>query len=361
MNTTLAIARTLLRIYSRDRQAIFFTLFFPVTFMIIFGFLNTGDTDPIEIGVVDQAGNEFSASFIDALASNELFSIRTGEEGALRAETMEGDLALTLILPPDLDVAGSATNLTMLVDAAQARETAMLIPVIEQALLSIEREVRDNSPLFPVQVVDVQARTQRYIDFLVPGLLAMSIMQISVAGSGYNIVEYRRKGILKRLFVTPLRSSHFIGGIVLARLLITVIQVCFLLTMAVLLLDVPIAGNLLELLVLMLFGSSIFLSLGFAMGSIAKTQQAIMLMGNLITLPQMFLSGVFFSVDSMPAALQGIAKLLPLTWLVQAVRDNIVDGVSLFSQLAVVLALLVWGVIGLTLAIRLFRWKEIAA
>lgn len=329
--------------------------------MIIFGFLNTSETDPIAIGVVDIPDNSFSNRFVDSLAANPLFSIRTGPEQELRAATTEGDLALTLILPADLDAAGSASDLTVLVDAAQARESAMLIPVIERALLDIEREVRNNTPLFPVQVVDVQARTQRYIDFLVPGLLAMSIMQISVAGSGYNIVEYRRKGILKRLFVTPLRSSNFIGGIVLARLLITIVQVCFLLAMAVLLLDVPIAGNLLELLALMLFGSSIFLCLGFAMGSIAKTQQAIMLMGNLITLPQLFLSGVFFSVDSMPAALQGISKLLPLTWLVQGVRENIVDGVSLFNQFPVVVALVVWGIVGLTLAIRLFRWKEIAA
>ena len=86
---------------------------------------------------------------------------------------------------------------------------------MEQALLEVERELRNNETLFPLSVVDVQARSQRYIDFLVPGLLALTIMQISVAGSGYNIVEFRRKGILKRLFVTPLKPSSFIGGIVL--------------------------------------------------------------------------------------------------------------------------------------------------
>jgi ABC-2 type transport system permease protein len=195
----------------------------------------------------------------------------------------------------------------------------------------------------------------------VPGLLALTIMQISVAGSGYNIVEYRRKGILKRLFVTPIEPSHFIGGLVLSRLLITVIQVSILLLAAVVLLGVPVEGNVVELLVLIVLGSSIFLSLGFFMGSIAKTQQAIMLLGNLITLPQMFLSGVFFSIESMPDMLQPVARLLPLSFVVTSVREVIVNGVSLVEQIPTVIGLFVWLAIALLLAIRMFRWKEVAS
>jgi ABC-2 type transport system permease protein len=97
------------------------------------------------------------------------------------------------------------------------------------------------------------------------------------------------------------------------------------------------------------------------MGSIAKTQQAIMLLGNLITLPQMFLSGVFFSIDSMPELLQPIAKVLPLSFVVSGVREVIVNGLSLAEQIPTMIGLLVWLAIALTLAIRMFRWKEVAA
>jgi len=360
MDSILTMAKTLLKIFSRDRQAIFFTLFFPITFMAIFGFINTGEEDPIELGIVDRAHNGFSERFVETLAQNPLFDVSIDTEDNLRARVIDGDMALALILPERFD-GGEPADLTMLVDAAQARQTAMLRPVVEQALLTVERDLRGNEPLFPLQVEDVQARSQRYIDFLVPGLLALTIMQISVAGSGYNIVEYRRKGILKRLFVTPIRPSHFIGGLVAARLVITVTQVSFLLAVAVVLLGVPIAGNLIELLLLIFLGSSIFLSLGFWMGSIAKTQQAIMLLGNLITLPQMFLSGVFFSVDSMPGMLQPLAKALPLTYVVDSVREVIVNGLSLSEQIPTVIGLLIWLAISLTLAIRMFRWKEVAS
>jgi ABC-2 type transport system permease protein len=360
MGSSLIMARTCLTIFSKDRQAIFFTLFFPITFMAIFGFVTAGGDEPLEIGVVDHAQSAFSTEFIAALRAEPLFDVTTGDEDALKQQVIEGELALVLILPRAFQRGDVAAGLTMLVDAAQARQTAMLRPLIEQTLLGIEREMRGTEPLFPLTVVDVQARSQRYIDFLVPGLLALTIMQISVAGSGYNIVEYRRKGILKRLFVTPIRPRDFITGIVLARLIITVTQVALLLAIAVVLLDVPVVGNLLELLVLIFVGSAIFLCLGFCMGSLAKTQQAIMLLGNLITLPQMFLSGVFFSVESMPDALQPIASVLPLTFVVSSVREVIVNGVSLIEQIPTVIGLVVWLALGLALAIRLFRWKEVA-
>jgi ABC-2 type transport system permease protein len=359
MQTTLTMGRTLLKIFSRDRQAIFFTLFFPITFMVIFGIASSGGDDPIEIGIVDNAGNEFSARFVDTLEGREMFSVVVGTEDELRAGVADGDLALALILPERFDGSGTA-DLTMLVDAAQVRQSAMLTPLVEQVLLDVERELRGIEPLFPLAVVDVQARSQRYIDFLVPGLLALTIMQISVAGSGYNIVEYRRKGILKRLFVTPIRPGQFIGGLVLSRLVITVIQVSFLLAVAVVLLGVPVEGNVLELLALIVLGSSIFLSLGFWMGSLAKTQQAIMLLGNLITLPQMFLSGVFFPIESMPDLLQPIARLLPLSFVASSVREVILNGTSLVEQIPTLIGLVAWLAIGLTLAIRFFRWKEVA-
>lgn len=360
MRSTLVMARVMLKIFSRDRQAIFFTLFFPITFMVIFGIASSGGEDPIELGIVDEAGSDFSARFVETLEGKGLFNVTVGAEAELRQAVVDGELALVLVLPERFNGEAS-TGLTMLVDAAEARQTAMLTPLVEQTLLEVERELRGIEPLFPVTVVDVQARSQRYIDFLVPGLLAMTIMQISIAGSGFNIVEYRRKGILKRLFVTPLEPSQFIGGLVTARLVITVVQICILLAIAVALLDVPIQGNPLELLALILVGSSIFLSLGFCLGSLAKTQQSIMLLGNLVTLPQMFLSGVFFPVDAMPALLQPLARVLPLTFVVDSVRDVIVNGVGLLEQVPTLAGLAVWLALAFALAVRLFRWKEVAA
>jgi ABC-2 type transport system permease protein len=361
MDSMMVMTKTFLKIFSKDRQAIFFTLFFPLVFMTIFSLASGGDEEPLEVGIVDKANSAFSAEFLETLRDDAFFNITLGEESELRDRVVAGDMIFVLVLPENFQNNGSSVELTMLVDAAQARQTSLIVPVVEQALLDVERDLRNTEPLFSLDVVDVQARSQRYIDFVIPGLLALSLMQISVAGSGYNIVEYRRKGILKRLFVTPIEPWHFIGGLVIARLVITVIQVSFLLTVAVLLLRVPIVGSLFSLGVVVLFGTVIFLSLGFFMGSIAKSQQAIMLLGNLITMPQMFLSGVFFPIDSMPELLQPIASLLPLSFVVSGVREIIVNGLSLVDQIPTMLGLVVWVGLSLLLAIKLFVWKEVAS
>jgi ABC-2 type transport system permease protein len=185
-------------------------------------------------------------------------------------------------------------------------------------------------------------------------------MQLSIAGSGYNIVEYRRKGILKRLFVTPLTPQAFIGGLVLSRSLICLIQLGVLMLIAVYGFDVSIIGSALDLGVVVLLGIALFLSVGFCMGSIAKTQQAIMAIGNLVTFPQMFLSGIFYPIDILPEWIQPIAHILPLSFLADAVREIVVNGAGLGDLLSNLAGLVAWSIVALLAAIRLFAWKDVA-
>ncbi|MEE2778495.1 MAG: ABC transporter permease, partial [Acidobacteriota bacterium] len=225
----------------------------------------------------------------------------------------------------------------------------------------VERELRGNEPLFSLAVEDVKARSQGYLDFLVPGLLAFTLMQISVAGSGFNLVEYRRKGILKRLFVTPLRPRDFIAGLVLARLLLCVVQLSVLLLVAVFALGVTVAGDFLSLYAVIVLGTVTFLSLGFCLGSLAKTQQAIVAIGNLFIFPQMFLSGIFIPIDSLPEMVQPLSKILPLTFVAGALREISNNGLSLLEIAPQLAGIAVWLGIGFFLATRLFVWKEVAA
>jgi ABC-2 type transport system permease protein len=360
MQLTFTMARTLLRIFSRDRQAIIFSLFFPVLFMGVFGLVSNEEPEPVTIGIVDRADNALSAAFLNAVTANPLLRLSHGTESDLREQLVKGDLKLLLVLPEQFQDNGTPAQLGLVVDAAQVRELDLILPVLEKALVDIERSLRGEVALFSLQVEDVKARSQNYLSFLVPGLLAFTIMQLSIAGSGYNIVEYRRKGILKRLFVTPLTPQAFIGGLVLSRSLICMVQLSLLMLIAVYGFGVSIIGSALELGVVVLLGIALFLSVGFSMGSIAKTQQAIMAIGNLVTFPQMFLSGIFYPIDILPELIQPLARLLPLSFLADAVRDIVIDGAGLSDILPSLAGLLLWSVAALLLAIRLFRWKEVA-
>lgn len=356
-----ALTLTLLKIFLRDRQALFFSLFFPLVFMVVFGFVTEGEPEPVRVGVVVETPGAPGAAFVESLDANPLFAVESGERESLRRRLIEGDLTLVILVPPGLGAGNETATLRVLVDAAQVRQLALLMPVLEQALVDVERDLRGIAPLFELEVEDVEARSQRYIDFLVPGLLAFSLMQLSVAGSGYNIVEFRRKGILKRLFVTPLRPRDFILGLVASRSLICLAQLAILLAVAILLLEVSVLGDPLSLLLTIVLGTAIFLCLGFCIGSFAKTQQTVIAIGNLVVFPQVFLAGVFYPVESLPELIQPLGAALPLAFLVDALRGVIIDGSALIAMPVEVAGLVIWLVISLALAVRWFRWKEVAA
>ena len=356
----LHLSKVFLKIFLRDRQSIFFSLFFPIIFMTVFAFANNGEVDPIELGIVNNSPSAVATDFTQMLVDNPLFNVALGEEAPLREELVEGDKTMVLILPESFDAQSEGAELQLLVDAAQVQQLGLIMPLLEQTLISIEREFRNIEPMFTLAVEDVQARSQRYLDFLLPGLLAFTLMQLSIAGSGFNIVEYRRKGILKRLFVTPIKPRDFIAAIVLARMAIVLIQLTVLLLVAVLALNVSIVGNFASFYLIIMLGTFIFLCLGFCLGSVAKTQQAVMAVGNIVIFPQIFLSGIFYPIESMPELIQPIAKILPLSFVSTAMREIANNGASLFAIMPSLIGIAVWFVIAFILATRLFVWKEVA-
>ncbi len=352
------LARVFLRMFLRDRQAIFFSLFFPVMFLSVLGFINR-DGNPIEISVANQSRSEIAAEFVKTLDENPLFDVIEGEEEALKNQLLEGDATLVLVIPQQFDDPVSATELVVFVDAAQVRLLGFIMPMLEKALLGIERKLRRTEPMFILRVEDVQSRSQRYIDFLLPGILALTLMQISIAGSGFNIVEYRRKGILKRLFVTPIKPREFIAAICMARLIWCLMQLTVLLGFAVFMLDANILGSVVSLYFVIVLGTIIFLCLGFAIGSVARTQQAVGAIGTIVMFLQMFLSGVLFPIEAMPDAVQPMARMLPLTPVVNSMREISNNGMALVEIMPSLLGIAIWIVISFALATRLFVWKEV--
>lgn len=356
----LHLAKDFLKIFLRDRQSIFFSLFFPIIFMTVFGFMNSGEQDPINIGIVNQSDSVAASDFVEELIESPIFNVTVGLEERLREELEAGEQTMVLVLPGVFSGSNDGTELRLLVDAAQVQQLGFIVPILEQTLIEIEREFRDTEPMFSLAIEDVQARSLSYLDFLLPGLMAFTLMQLSIAGSGFNIVEYRRKGILKRLFVTPIQPKDFITAIVLARMSIVLIQLTVLMAFAVFVLDVNIVGNFLSFYFVVILGTFIFLNLGFCLGSIAKTQQAVMAVGNIVIFPQIFLSGVFYPIESMPEIVQPIAYILPLSFVSTGMRDIANEGASLLAIMPSLIGIAVWLIIGFTLATRFFVWKEVA-
>lgn len=197
----------------------------------------------------------------------------------------------------------------------------------------------------------------RYIDFVIPGLLGMNLMGSAIWSLGFAIVESRQKKLLKRMVASPMPRWQYLASFLLSRLIMLVIEVVVFLGFARIAFGVPFRGSLWELGFLCLITSLAFSALGLLIASRAKTMEAASGLMNLVMMPMWILSGVFFSATRFPNIIQPIVRALPLTAAIDALRGNMLQGLTL-PQLAVpVLTLLFWLVVPFFVALRIFRWR----
>ena len=351
------LGSTFIKIYYRDRQSLIFSIIFPLILIGVFLYAD-GEPSPTNLGLVNQSQNELSLKFTKLLKDKKIFLVQQGTVSELKDSLNSGDITALIIIPETFNQSGIA-QLKLLLDASQVRQVDFIKDSIESTLLSIEREIRGAQPMFALELEDIKSRPQRYIDFLLPGILAYMLMNLCVAGSGYNLVEYRRRGILKRLFVTPIKPKDFIISIVLARMFIVLIQLSIILALAVGLLDINIIGSLMSLFGAVVLGAFIFLCIGFFLGSLAKTQESIQPIALLFTFPQLILSGIFFPITSLPEILQPTAHILPLSVIASSIRDIANDGATLINFDLNFLGIILWMLISFFIATKFFDWQKV--
>jgi ABC-type multidrug transport system permease subunit len=208
-----------------------------------------------------------------------------------------------------------------------------------------------------VNLVAVDAPGSRYIDFLIPGLLGMSLMGGGMWGVGFVTVDMRRRNLLKRFLATPMKKSHFLAGLMVSRMIFMVPEVLVLLVFARLAFGVVIQGSLLTVLFLILLGSVVFSGLGLLVASRAKTIEMVSGLMNLVMVPMWIFSGIFFSSERFPEAIQPAIKLLPLTPLIESLRAVMLEGASIGEQWGRIGIMAAWCVVSFVLALRWFRWR----
>ena len=197
----------------------------------------------------------------------------------------------------------------------------------------------------------------RYIDFLIPGMIGMGLMQSGLWGIGFVIVEMRTRKLIKRMMATPMRRSHFLMAFVFMRALFLVIELPVLLGFGAGVFGVPLRGSLALVLGLLLLGALTFAGLGLLVASRAQNTQTVGGLINLVSMPMFILSGVFFSSARFPPVMQPFVRALPLTALNDALRAVILDGAGLLQITRPILNLAAWGLVSFALAFKLFRWR----
>jgi ABC-type multidrug transport system permease subunit len=197
----------------------------------------------------------------------------------------------------------------------------------------------------------------RYVDWLVPGLLAMNMMFSALYGVGYVIVRYRKNGVLKRLKATPLTAFEFLAAQVTSRLWLTLMATILVFVGTDFFIDFRMFGSYLDLFVVFVLGAISLISLGMIVAARTASEELAEGLVNLISWPMVFLSGVWFSLEGIHPYLQKLAFLFPLTHLIESARAIMIDGVGLNGIASHLMILLIMSGIFLSIGAYTFRWE----
>jgi ABC-2 type transport system permease protein len=349
-----------LKQFFRDRTALFFTFAFPIIFIFIFGWVFSGAGDiNYKIGLVNNDDSPIGEGISQVLYEIPIFELSEGELSSQLEELEKGDLKAVVVIPADIASSinsGELSEIKVYYDPTQTTSAQIIIPVLRQAVDEINRQLTQQPLLLQLSEESIQAHDLRDIDFLVPGILAMSVLFLGLLGS-LTLVERREKKILKRFGATPLRRSTMVFSQVVYRLILALVQTLIIIAIGYLVFNVQMVGNWFLLLGLVLLGTLTFISLGYFVVSRIGTTEGALPIIQLIQLPMLFLSGIFFPIEFMPDFMRPILAALPLTYLGDAFRQVMVEATPLYPLVVDVAVLAGWLVVCMVLAIKLFRWE----
>ncbi len=207
------------------------------------------------------------------------------------------------------------------------------------------------------QKVSVEGSEIRYIDWLMPGVLGMNMMFNALFGIGYVIVRYRKNGVLKRLKATPLTIFEFLAAQITSRLFLIMVVTFFVFVVTDSIFDFVQLGSYWHLALIFSLGSVCMISLGLLMAVRSSSEEFAGGILNLISMPMMFLSGVWFSLEGLHPWVQAIANVFPLTHMIHALRAVMTEGVGLAAVSSSLTALVAMTVVFLGLGVLLFKWE----
>lgn len=330
-----------LKEFLREPDAVFWVFVFPLLLTLALGFaFREKPPDRIHVGIVE---GPRAQTLLAMMKKSPALQPRLYSAAAGREELRRGKISLL--------VEGESVPVYRF-DPTRPESRAARLEVDDALQSGAGR--RD---AFRPEETHVTEQGSRYIDFLVPGLIAMNLMGTGMWSISFAIVNGRLKKLLKRFLATPMRKSHFLAAQFLSRLIFLVVEVAVVATFAWVVFDVEIRGSLLLFCLVCLLGGAAFAGIGILVSSRARTLEAVSGLMNVVMMPMWICSGVFFSYERFPDAVKPLIRALPLTALADALRAVMNDGFGIGEVSAQLLNLVVWTIVSFVVGLKIFRWS----
>jgi ABC-2 type transport system permease protein len=328
-------------LFMREPEAIFWTFVFPLMLSVALGLaFREKPAEIVPVAVLAGPGSERVA---ESLRRSTSLKVTAADEARAAMDLRMGRVALV--------VAPGAEGVEYRFDPSRP-DSALALHLVDEAL---QREGGRRDPL-PIRKREISEPGGRYVDFLLPGIIGMNLMSGGLWGVGFSLVDMRIKKLLKRMMATPMRRSDFLAAQMAMRVALVTFEIPFLLAMGHWLLGVPVRGSAAAILVAGAVGGLAFAGIGLLLATRATRVETIMGLVNVVSMPMILCSGVFFSSERFPDWLLPVIRALPLTAFIDAMRAIVLEGASLLSQAGRLAVVAGWGGLSFLAGVRLFRW-----
>ncbi|MGA9117984.1 MAG: ABC transporter permease [Bacteroidota bacterium] len=362
MRVTWKLTVASFKMYFRQREALIWSFLLPLFLIILFSFVRFNGLGSIDVGLVATTHASLQRqSWIDELQKVQTLKITEGERDQEMAELEKGERDVVLVVssaePPGGSTEHPSESVVAYVNDGRQQQAQVATLIIQRVLDDIAFKHTPVPDRVVLSTKIVKSRNLTYIDYLIPGIISMSIMQLGIFGVAFGFVSLKKRGIFRRLSVTPIKPHEFIIAQVTMRVVVIMLQIGLMVGVGIFFLHLHFIGNIFLMAVLGLLGGIVFLGMGFAIAGVSKSEDQVAPLANVISLPMLMLSGVFFSRSNLPAILRHITDFIPLTPLADGMRSVAIDGASLTQIGPQILLLAVWGVVACTIAVKMFRWE----
>jgi ABC-2 type transport system permease protein len=361
--TITVFAKISVRRYFRDRVALFFTVAFPLIFLLVFGSFSKNNGVSFHVGLINQSHSSFSQKFADRIKNDKAFKVDSSVTDLSQAKLKmsRSEIDATLVLPPAFGDTGSqnlpAGQAVIYYDENNSEAAQTIQAVLQGKFDAINSRLVKVTPPFKVMLKSTNTQGLSKLDYTVSGLIGFSIIGLGIFGPVNYFPQMKKEGVLRRLHITPLRVWQFFTSSVLSNSVIGIFSIGIMIAVASLLYNFTIVGNYLELAIFIIFGIFTIFGIGLAIGGWAKNENQAAPLANIIVFPMLFLSGTFFPRFAMPEWLQHVTAFLPLTPIIDGIRMIATEGKHL-TEIGPQLALIaIWAVIIYAIAFRVFRWE----
>lgn len=348
----------------RDKVAIFFIFVFPLIFLLIFGSIFSGDSNvSFRVALFNESSSEFALQLEQEMNENELFNIDDSQDIEIAKEKMSrGQLDGIVTLPADFGEVKSGEaypsgQVDILYDQSNVTGGTTLASVLDVVMQEINEQFVNTSVPFSVNAESTATPGLSQFDYTFAGIMGFTLLSLGIFGPTTVFPRMKQRGVLRRYKATPLRVWQFFTGNVLSNAFIGLLSLVMMFTAAVLVFDLSMRGSYLNLAIVVLLGTILMFGIGLAIGGWAKNENQAAPVSQLVVLPMMFLSGVFFPVFLMPEVLQNITRFIPLTPIIDSIRLVITENASLVDLGPQIGIMLGWTLVVYILAFKLFRWE----